>query len=69
MANFATSTNPNRVCTSIHAHLHCLKYVSALLSLQNAEADGGRIGLIIVLCGMGGSMVCGFILDKTHAYK
>ncbi len=36
---------------------------------QDAEKDAGRIGLIIVLCGMCGSMVCGIILDKTHAYK
>ena len=27
------------------------------------------IGLVIVVCGMVGSMVCGLILDRTHAYK
>ena len=27
------------------------------------------IGLVIVVCGMAGSMVCGLILDRTHAYK
>ena len=27
------------------------------------------IGLVIVVCGMLGSMVCGLILDRTHAYK
>ena len=27
------------------------------------------IGLVIVVCGMLGSMVCGVILDRTHAYK
>lgn len=31
--------------------------------------DAGRIGLLIVICGMVGSMVCGILLDKTHAYK
>jgi len=36
---------------------------------EDAEEDAGRIGLIIVICGMCGSMVCGLILDKTHAYK
>jgi len=36
---------------------------------EDAETDAGRIGLIIVICGMCGSMVCGIILDKTHAYK
>ena len=36
---------------------------------QGAEADAGRIGLFIVLSGMAGSMCCGMILDKTHAFK
>lgn len=31
--------------------------------------DAGRIGLVIVVCGMLGSMICGLILDSTHAYK
>ena len=31
--------------------------------------DAGLIGLVIVVCGMAGSMVCGLILDRTHAYK
>jgi hypothetical protein len=40
-----------------------------LYFFQDAESDAGRIGLIIVICGMVGSMLCGLILDKTHAYK
>jgi len=36
---------------------------------ENAEADAGRIGLAIVISGMAGSMCCGLILDKTHAFK
>ena len=36
---------------------------------QDAEADAGRIGLAIVISGMAGSMCCGLILDKTHAFK
>ncbi|VVC26311.1 Hypothetical protein CINCED_3A025727 [Cinara cedri] len=35
---------------------------------DNAE-DAGRIGLSIVLAGMFGSVVCGFVLDKTHRFK
>jgi len=31
--------------------------------------DAGRIGLVIVISGMAGSMICGIILDKTHRYK
>ena len=36
---------------------------------QGSTAHAGRIGLVIVLCGMAGSMICGVILDKTQAYK
>ncbi|XP_038208144.1 feline leukemia virus subgroup C receptor-related protein 2 isoform X2 [Zerene cesonia] len=34
-----------------------------------ANADAGRIGLVIVVAGMIGSVVCGLILDKTHRFK
>ena len=37
--------------------------------LQGVTEDAGRIGLVIVISGMAGSMVCGIILDKTHKYK
>ena len=43
--------------------------VSVYFIFQNAEEDAGRIGLLIVVCGMAGSMVCGVVLDKTHQYK
>ena len=36
---------------------------------QGVTEDAGRIGLVIVISGMAGSMVCGIILDKTHRYK
>ena len=36
---------------------------------QGVTEDAGMIGLVIVVCGMAGSMVGGIILDKTHAYK
>ena len=39
------------------------------MHFPGAEEDAGRIGLFIVICGMAGSMVCGIVLDKTHAYK
>ncbi|XP_041975281.1 uncharacterized MFS-type transporter C09D4.1 isoform X2 [Aricia agestis] len=35
----------------------------------NANADAGRIGLVIVVSGMVGSVVCGLILDRTHRFK
>ncbi|KAJ0182814.1 hypothetical protein K1T71_002183 [Dendrolimus kikuchii] len=34
-----------------------------------ANEDAGRIGLVIVVSGMAGSVVCGLILDKTHKFK
>ena len=40
-----------------------------LMHFENAQEDAGRMGLIIVICGMAGSMMGGFILDKTHQYK
>ncbi|XP_050424866.1 feline leukemia virus subgroup C receptor-related protein 2-like isoform X1 [Adelges cooleyi] len=40
-----------------------------LLYFPGHEEDVGRIGLTLVLCGLGGSILCGYILDKTHLYK
>lgn len=37
--------------------------------LQGSEEDAGRIGLVIVVSGMAGSVVCGIILDTTHKFK
>lgn len=48
----------------------CLRYISVIiLNAQGHEEDVGRIGLTLVLCGLGGSIICGYILDKTHLYK
>ncbi|RZC37108.1 putative MFS-type transporter C09D4.1, partial [Asbolus verrucosus] len=35
----------------------------------NSEEDAGRLGLAMVILGMTGSVIFGFILDKTHKYK
>lgn len=35
----------------------------------DAGEDAGRIGLVIVLAGMIGSVVCGIVLDKFHRFK
>jgi hypothetical protein len=40
-----------------------------IVGVQGATEDAGRIGLVIVVCGMAGSMIGGIVLDKTHAYK
>jgi len=53
---YAISTLLN---TTVVAHFH----------YEGVTEDAGRIGLVIVVCGMAGSMICGIILDKTHSYK
>ncbi|KYM78165.1 Feline leukemia virus subgroup C receptor-related protein 2 [Atta colombica] len=44
-------------------------YHVLIFSLCNGEEDAGRIGLIMILTGMIGSVSFGIILDKTHKYK
>lgn len=49
--------------------------VSTLLSQMilafypDAQESTGTIGLSIVVSGMVGSVVCGYVLDKFHHYK
>ena len=40
-----------------------------LSHFEHAQTDAGLIGLVIIISGMAGSMICGIILDKTHQYK
>lgn len=40
-----------------------------LTHFQNSNADAGRIGLVLVLTGLVGSILCGIWLDKTHKFK
>ncbi|XP_069675450.1 choline/ethanolamine transporter flvcr2b [Periplaneta americana] len=40
-----------------------------LLYFPNGEEDAGRIGLLMVLAGMLGSVLSGIVLDKTHRFK
>ncbi|KAJ8938160.1 hypothetical protein NQ318_011925 [Aromia moschata] len=35
----------------------------------HAEEDAGRMGLLMVICGMIGTVLFGIYLDKTHQYK
>jgi MFS transporter, FLVCR family, feline leukemia virus subgroup C receptor-related protein len=44
-------------------------YDAFVIRFKGHEEDVGRIGLTLVLCGLGGSIICGYILDKTHLYK
>lgn len=36
---------------------------------QGGEEFGGRVGLVMVVSGMFGSIVGGIVLDKTHKFK
>lgn len=40
-----------------------------LLYYKGAQEDAGKIGLLIVLSGMVGSVCCGIALDKFHKFK
>ncbi|KAH0545602.1 feline leukemia virus subgroup C receptor-related protein 2-like [Cotesia glomerata] len=40
-----------------------------LIHFKNGEEDAGRLGLLIIVMGMFGSVIFGFILDKTHKFK
>ncbi|PNF35121.1 Feline leukemia virus subgroup C receptor-related protein 2 [Cryptotermes secundus] len=40
-----------------------------LIYFPNGEEDAGRIGLLMVLAGMLGSVLSGIVLDKTHRFK
>ena len=54
----------------IEYQMWILRYVDTYrLCIKGVTEDAGRIGLVIVISGMAGSMVCGIILDKTHKYK
>lgn len=46
-----------------------IRYIIFMYTVQGVTEDAGRIGLVIVLSGMVGSMICGIVLDKTHQYK
>lgn len=37
--------------------------------LQGQEANAGRIGLTLVVAGVGGSILAGLWLDRTKIYK
>ncbi|XP_001604452.1 feline leukemia virus subgroup C receptor-related protein 2-like [Nasonia vitripennis] len=63
------------LCNSYGLSIGVLNAVATLLNqmflvhFRNGEEDAGRIGLLIVVTGMVGSIVFGMILDKTHKFK
>uniref|UniRef100_A0A1B6H316 Choline/ethanolamine transporter FLVCR1 n=1 Tax=Cuerna arida TaxID=1464854 RepID=A0A1B6H316_9HEMI len=80
--SFATSikhlaTNPAYVLllVSYGINVGVFYAISTLLNqifvgyFPGKEEDAGRIGLMIVVAGMLGSVCCGIVLDKTHKFK
>ncbi|XP_012062861.1 PREDICTED: feline leukemia virus subgroup C receptor-related protein 2-like [Atta cephalotes] len=63
------------LCNSYGLNIGVFNVMSTLLNqiflahFENGEEDAGRIGLIMILTGMIGSVSFGIILDKTHKYK
>ena len=57
------------VLVGIFYAISSLLDATLLLHFKNIDSSSGKIGFIIVLCGMFGSIICGRILDKTHEYK
>ena len=57
------------VLVGIFYAISSLLNATLLLHFKNIDTSSGRIGFIIVVCGMFGSIICGRILDKTHEYK
>lgn len=36
---------------------------------QNSEKEIGVVGLVMILSGIVGALLCGVFLDKTHKFK
>ncbi|XP_063357847.1 uncharacterized MFS-type transporter C09D4.1 [Cydia amplana] len=70
-----TNRNYNLLLVSYGLNVGVFYAISTLLNevvlkfFPGANEDVGRIGLMIVVAGMLGSVICGFILDKTHKFK
>ncbi|KAK0098548.1 hypothetical protein PV326_007008 [Microctonus aethiopoides] len=63
------------LCNSYGLNVGVLNAVSTLLNqiylshYQNGEEDAGRLGLLLLIMGMFGSITFGAILDKYHKFK
>ncbi|XP_014207719.1 feline leukemia virus subgroup C receptor-related protein 2-like [Copidosoma floridanum] len=63
------------LCHSYGLSIGVLNAVATLLNqmflarFENGEEDAGRIGLLMIVAGMVGSVLFGAVLDKTHKFK
>jgi FLVCR family feline leukemia virus subgroup C receptor-related protein len=52
-------------CSTVHNPTGLCCHVS----FQDGREDAGRIGLVMMLAGMLGSVLSGIVLDMTHKFK
>ncbi|KAJ8881174.1 hypothetical protein PR048_017647 [Dryococelus australis] len=57
------------IMVGVYYVLSILLNTIILRHYEGAVQDAGRIGLVIIVSGMVGSAVGGFVLDKTHKFK
>ncbi|KAJ8668358.1 hypothetical protein QAD02_010021 [Eretmocerus hayati] len=75
MKRMLTNKSYLLLCNSYGLNVGILNTMATLLNslylihFKNGEEDAGRIGLLIVLTGMFGSIAFGIILDKTQKFK
>ncbi|KAJ8938162.1 hypothetical protein NQ318_011927 [Aromia moschata] len=56
-------------CYGIFSAIGTLLNQFILSYFEGAEEDAGRMGLVMIVIGVAGSILTGFILDKTHKFK
>ncbi|KAJ8979451.1 hypothetical protein NQ317_006765 [Molorchus minor] len=66
---FLVHTASYGFCYGIFSAFSTLLNQFVLNYFEGAEEDAGRMGLAMVIIGIAGSILTGFVLDKTHKYK
>ncbi|KAJ8921574.1 hypothetical protein NQ315_010479 [Exocentrus adspersus] len=66
---FLIHTTSYGFCYGIFSAIGTLMNPYILNYFEGAEEDAGRMGLVMILIGIAGSILTGFILDKTHKFK
>ncbi|XP_056637621.1 uncharacterized MFS-type transporter C09D4.1-like isoform X1 [Diorhabda sublineata] len=56
-------------CIGIFTSIGTLLNQIILSYFEGAQEDAGRMGMVMIVVGMIGAILTGFVLDKTHKYK
>lgn len=56
-------------CIGIYTTIGTLLNPIVLSYFEEAQEDAGRMGMVMIVVGMAGALLTGFVLDKTHKYK